>query len=219
MTILSNPVWAIRPPWADTREPSTPWGSSERREAREGFFKGLQLASREPSLPIRTETEDQVVSDVPDQSDLSEIPWDDHKKSYPKESFNERLLWPVEGGRLTSGYGFRQGRVHEGIDLAASSGTGIRAVAAGVVVYSGMIKGYGRLLVVYHGSGISSVYAHNSKNLKNRGDRVRQGEVIGRVGTSGETSGPHCHFEIRENGKATNPLRFSYMKSPLYAQR
>jgi murein DD-endopeptidase MepM/ murein hydrolase activator NlpD len=158
-------------------------------------------------------------SDIPDHSDLSEIPWQAYQEEFPTESFKAKLMWPVEGGKLSSGYGFRNGKVHEGLDISAPMGNSIRAVADGRVVYSGSVSGYGKLMVVYHGHGIASVYAHNSLNLKARGTRIRQGETIARIGRSGDATGAHCHFEIRENGKPTNPLRFTYIQSPLFAQR
>lgn len=157
--------------------------------------------------------------DVPDTADLSELPWKSFEDTLRNPQMKGRLVWPVEGGHISSGYGFRSGRVHEGIDIAATYGNSIRAVADGRIVYTGVVAGYGKIVVVYHGGGISTIYAHNSQNLKARGDNVRQGETLARVGKSGEATGAHCHFEVRENGKPTNPLRYTYMQSPLFAQK
>lgn len=237
---LASSLYAIQPPWADTSEPMSPWGHNERMEARESWFRGMSwdnvfkprepksdfsesqlMAARELESRKRMAREplDTEVSDIPDNSDLSEIPWQSYESEFPRENFKTKLLWPVEGGRLSSGYGFRNGRVHEGIDISAPIGNSIRAASDGRVVYSGFVSGYGKIVVIYHGGGVASIYAHNAINLKNKGDSVRQGETIAHVGKSGDANGSHCHFEIRENGKPTNPLKFTYIQSPLFAQR
>jgi len=118
------------------------------------------------------------------------------------------LLWPVKG-RLSSGYGRRWGSHHDGIDIAAERGTPILAAADGVVVHSdNALAGYGNLIIVKHGTRRATVYAHNRVNRVKVGQRVRRGQVIGEVGTTGRTTGPHLHFEVREDGRATDPLEF-----------
>jgi murein DD-endopeptidase MepM/ murein hydrolase activator NlpD len=123
------------------------------------------------------------------------------------------MVWPLERAHLTSKFGRRLLRFHEGIDLSAPEGTPIRAALSGVVVYSGKgIRGYGNTIVVRSGD-ILTVYAHNKKNLVEVGDEVSQGEEIGTVGRTGRASGPHCHFEVRvKNEKdrfvAVDPLPF-----------
>jgi len=107
------------------------------------------------------------------------------------------LTWPVERATLTSRFGYRLFRFHEGIDLSAPEGTPIRAALAGIVVYSGnRIKGYGNTVVVRHGD-LLTVYGHNAENLVKVGDEVSQGETIATVGQTGRASGPHSHFEVR----------------------
>ena len=115
--------------------------------------------------------------------------------------------WPVRG-RLTSGYGPRWGRYHYGIDLAVPTGTPVRAAAAGVVTFSGWEGGYGYLVVIDHGQRVETRYAHNSQLLVRPGQRVRRGEIIARSGNTGNSTGPHVHFEIRYRGQAVNPLRY-----------
>ncbi len=117
------------------------------------------------------------------------------------------LIWPVDGV-VVSGYGMRWGRLHEGIDIAAASGTPIRAAAAGTVIHSGWLGGYGLLVVVDHGNGLATAYAHNSANLVSVGQRVTQGETVSLVGSTGNSSGPHLHFEVRVNGAAVDPLLY-----------
>ncbi|MBP5295820.1 MAG: M23 family metallopeptidase [Bacteriovoracaceae bacterium] len=129
----------------------------------------------------------------------------------PRLSFqNGRFLWPVPSSkRISSSFGWRNRRLHEGIDIPAASGTHIWAAADGIVVYSGNgLSGYGNLTVIDHGQGIFTVYAHAKKNLTRLGQRVYRGEVIALVGSTGRSSGPHLHFEVRRQGKAYNPVAF-----------
>ena len=117
------------------------------------------------------------------------------------------LVWPVSGP-ITSGFGMRWGRMHEGIDIAGSSGTPIAAAAAGTVILAGWSGGYGNLVVVDHGGGISTAYAHNSSIAVTVGQTVGQGTVLAGMGTTGHSTGVHCHFEVRVNGAAVNPLNY-----------
>jgi murein DD-endopeptidase MepM/ murein hydrolase activator NlpD len=117
------------------------------------------------------------------------------------------FIWPVNGP-VVSGFGMRWGRLHEGIDIAASSGTPIRAAAAGTVIHAGWLGGYGNLVVLDHGNGLATAYAHASAILVSVGQRVAQGETIALVGSTGNSSGPHLHFEVRVNGIAVDPLGY-----------
>jgi murein DD-endopeptidase MepM/ murein hydrolase activator NlpD len=116
------------------------------------------------------------------------------------------LIWPV-GGPVVSGFGWRWGRMHEGIDIAAGYGTPIRASAAGNVIYAGWMGGYGNLIIVDHGGGLATAYAHQS-SFAVGGGSVSQGQVIGYVGCTGHCFGPHLHFEVRANGAAVDPLGY-----------
>ena len=119
--------------------------------------------------------------------------------------------WPVQGsGRLTSTYGWRRGSFHAGIDIAASRGTPILAADSGVVVFVGWDGGYGNSIVLYHGPYYTR-YAHNSENLVSKGQAVKQGDVIARMGSTGRSTGNHLHFEIRTGGiygSSHDPLQF-----------
>ena len=117
------------------------------------------------------------------------------------------FIWPVNG-TVTSGYGWRWGRLHEGVDIAAPSGTPIWAAAAGTVIYAGWLGGYGNLVVVDHGNGLATAYAHASAVLVSVGQSVGQGETVSLVGSTGNSSGPHLHFEVRVNGSAVDPLLY-----------
>ncbi len=117
------------------------------------------------------------------------------------------FIWPMNGA-VVSGYGMRWGRLHEGIDIAASTGTPIWAAAAGTVIHAGWLGGYGNLVVVDHGNGLATAYAHASAILVGVGQQVAQGESVALVGSTGNSSGPHLHFEVRVNGVAVDPLLY-----------
>jgi murein DD-endopeptidase MepM/ murein hydrolase activator NlpD len=117
------------------------------------------------------------------------------------------LIWPVNGP-VTSGFGWRWGRMHEGIDIAVPSGTPVVASAAGTVIHAGWLGGYGNLVVLDHGNGISTAYAHNSGLSVGVGTSVGQGQVIAYSGNTGHSTGPHVHFEVRVNGGAVDPLGY-----------
>jgi murein DD-endopeptidase MepM/ murein hydrolase activator NlpD len=117
------------------------------------------------------------------------------------------LVWPVSGP-VTSGFGMRWGRMHEGIDIAVPEGTPVVAAAAGTVIYAGWLGGYGNLVVVDHGGGLSTAYAHNSGYASSVGQSVGQGQVIAYSGNTGNSSGPHVHFEVRVGGTAVDPLGY-----------
>jgi hypothetical protein len=120
---------------------------------------------------------------------------------------------PVSG-TITSRFGGRRHpfsrryQFHEGVDIAARSGTSIRVPGKGVVVFSGKQGGYGNVIVINHGYGIRTRYAHNSANLVKVGDRVAKGQVIARVGSTGISTGPHVHFEVEVNGNVVDPIKF-----------
>ena len=115
------------------------------------------------------------------------------------------FIWPVSGV-VTSGFGWRWGRMHEGIDISVACGTPIRAVASGTIIFSGWMGGYGNLVVVDHGNGLATAYAHQSAISASGG--VGQGQTIGAVGTTGSSTGCHLHFEVRVNGGAVDPMGY-----------
>ena len=117
------------------------------------------------------------------------------------------FIWPVNGP-VTSGFGMRWGRMHEGIDIGVGYGTPIHAAAAGRVVYAGWMSGYGNLVAIDHGGGISTAYGHQSSIAVSLGEVVSQGQTIGYVGCTGHCFGPHLHFEVRINGAPVDPLGY-----------
>jgi murein DD-endopeptidase MepM/ murein hydrolase activator NlpD len=117
------------------------------------------------------------------------------------------LVWPVSGP-VTSPFGYRWGRMHEGIDIGVSSGTPIHAAASGTVIYCGWEEGYGNLVVLDNGNGLATAYAHQSSIAASCGQHVDQGQTIGYVGCTGHCFGPHLHFEVRINGNPVDPLGY-----------
>ena len=117
------------------------------------------------------------------------------------------LIWPLRGP-VTSEYGPRWGRMHQGIDISANTGTPIRAAKAGEVIFVGQQGGYGNMTLVDHGGGFVTAYPHQSRFGTTEGATVAQGQVIGFVGCTGSCTGPHLHFETRVNGAAQNPRRY-----------
>jgi murein DD-endopeptidase MepM/ murein hydrolase activator NlpD len=127
---------------------------------------------------------------------------------------NERFaatpsIWPTDGV-VTSRFGWRWGGsdFHPGIDIAADSGTPIMATAAGVVITSGWNGGYGRQVTIDHGYGITTTYAHNSEIVVSVGQTVKKGQLVAYMGSTGFSTGPHCHYEVRMNGTPVNPASF-----------
>lgn len=125
------------------------------------------------------------------------------------------LTWPTPGFKtITSPYGMRwhpilgQRRMHTGVDIGASMSASIVAADSGTVIFAGWMSANGNTTVIDHGGGISTVYAHQSKFLVKKGDVVGKGQEIGKVGSTGWSTGPHLHFEVRKNGTHTDPMAY-----------
>lgn len=124
-----------------------------------------------------------------------------------KVNLGMSLVRPTSGV-LTSRYGYRWGRTHTGIDIGASTGTIIKAAAGGTVTFSGWKGTLGKLVVISHGNGIQTYYGHCNSLLVSSGQTVSAGQIIAKVGSTGRSTGPHLHFEIRVNGSAINPQSY-----------
>jgi len=118
-----------------------------------------------------------------------------------------QMAWPVNG-TITSRFGWRWGSFHRGVDIGAPSGTPIRAADSGMVIFAGWNGGYGYLVKIAHGSDKETWYAHMSKMAVSLGDKVEKGQIIGYVGSTGNSTGPHLHFEVHVDGVAKDPLTF-----------
>ncbi|MBR2214963.1 MAG: peptidoglycan DD-metalloendopeptidase family protein [Selenomonadaceae bacterium] len=123
------------------------------------------------------------------------------------------MIWPI-AGPITSEFGWRthpifgNARFHSGIDIGGEYGLPIAAAASGVVSYAGWISGYGNTVIIDHGGGVSSLYGHNQSLAVGEGQSVSQGETIAYCGSTGNSTGPHCHFEVRQNGEPVSPYNY-----------
>jgi murein DD-endopeptidase MepM/ murein hydrolase activator NlpD len=124
------------------------------------------------------------------------------------------MMWPTDVREITSPFGWRTHPIfgtsiyHSGIDIGADYGDTVRAADGGVVIYADWMGGYGKAVIIDHGNGISTLYGHNSELLVSEGQRVRKGDPISRVGSTGYSTGPHLHFEVRQNGSPTDPMAY-----------
>ncbi len=131
------------------------------------------------------------------------------KEAVRVENPSFKFIWPVKKGRITSTFHSKKRPEHNGIDIAVPVGTPIYAAADGVVIYSdNWLSGYGNMIIIKHKSNFFTIYAHNSKNLVRKGDRVKKGQKIALSGMTGRATGPHLHFEIRYKDIPVNPLKY-----------
>ncbi len=173
------------------------------------------VTGRRPSLRVedmRTQLADVKQTSTNLISDFSEISSYIHDqrglfRSTPRD-------WPVTG-RITSGFGHRRdpfeqadGEFHHGLDIANALGTPVKTTADGKVLVASWQGGYGRMVIIDHGRGFKTYYGHNSKLLVKPGDHVKRGDTIALMGTSGHSTGYHLHYEIWQDGRVVNPMRF-----------
>jgi murein DD-endopeptidase MepM/ murein hydrolase activator NlpD len=148
-----------------------------------------------------------------DSKSLEKIIRDLQSSNPGKKAVTGAFIWPVQS-RISSDYGMRihpilkTKRMHTGIDLPAAKGTTIKAAQSGSVIYSGWMGAYGQVVVLDHGGGISTMYAHQSSISVSLGQEVKQGSKVGAVGSTGWSTGPHLHFEVRVNGSPVNPHNY-----------
>jgi len=152
-------------------------------------------------LRLMEQTEPRVAKVAEELEDISSL-----RSAFPQ-------VWPVKG-KLTSGYGYRRSpisrkrKIHRGIDVAAARGTPVYAVAPGVIETARYNSGYGRIVVNEHGHSVKTRYAHNSSLMVRQGQRVEAGDLIATVGSTGQSTGPHLHFELLIDGQAVDPLDY-----------
>lgn len=155
-------------------------------------------------------TQESTTSSTPEQKEKNtnnvQTSLKEKEPSQEIKTYKGRFIWPVKG-KVISYFGVRGGKNHKGIDIAAQEGTKIVAADSGTVIYSdNKLKNYGNVIIIKHADNFITVYAHNKVNFVKENEVIKQGQVIGEVGKTGNAEAPHLHFEIRDNTKARNPL-------------
>jgi len=167
------------------------------------FVNGEKVATEQLSYEVLKQPVDEVV-----QVGTKPLPTVDGISASGDGLATGNLIRPVSGAIVYSDYGYRKSGFHTGVDFATSAGTAIRAADGGTVTFSGWKGDFGNLVIISHGNGLSTYYAHNSKNQVRVGQKVSRGQRIASVGSTGRSTGPHCHFEVRVGGKSVNPWRY-----------
>lgn len=180
-----------------------PWETRVREAGSPGVAEVTEKVIRENGIVTeRIVLEDRVIKEPEAQVVVR------GSKAVP-ESASGQFAWPVAAGRISSVFGWRWGRIHRGIDIAAPTGTPVYAADSGYVIYTGTQRSYGRMIKIDHGGGrVVTLYAHLSSINVSTGTRVEKGQLIGRVGATGNATGSHLHFEVHLDGSAVNPMRF-----------
>ena len=183
------------------------------RDAREVHAGSLIFVLDGPSGPMVTASDPRAPASPPDETGDTDgrVTSAARPRSAPGEGERKRarMRWPVDQPRVTSFFGTRWGRRHEGIDLTAPVGTPVYAAEVGEVVYAGnKLRGYGNMVVLRHAGDFMTVYAHNSVVLVKVGERVAVGQRVALSGQSGHATGPHVHFEVRKGQIPRDPLFF-----------
>lgn len=178
-----------------------PWQETVLVAGKSGTKEITQVIERENGKEVKRTTVSEKVLSQPITRKLVR-----GTKQVPPMGSDE-LAWPVQG-RITSNYGWRWGRFHQGVDIGAATGTAIIAADSGMVSFAGWNGGYGNFVRIEHGEGNKTCYGHLSRFAVKVGDKVSKGDVIGYVGSTGVSTGPHLHFEVWRDGKHKDPLTF-----------
>lgn len=185
----------------------------------------VELNNKKQDLVVATRAKERLMADIKQDKDKLEKQEDElnalaekisseiRKRQLSVEYAGGEMMWPTPGiYRITSPYGYRihpilhTRKMHTGVDIGASYGTKVLAANDGVVQMSGWLGGYGKVVLIDHGGGITTLYAHNSRLLVKAGAKVKRGQAISKVGSTGNSTGAHLHFEVRKNGSHVNPL-------------
>jgi murein DD-endopeptidase MepM/ murein hydrolase activator NlpD len=165
--------------------------------------------SARPMLASRGDGHRRYGAAVPAETQTpKQLPASEDSGPKPDDTPNGNWMWPIQGGVYSSEFGPRSGGFHNGLDIAVPAGTPAVAARGGTVTFAGWDGNYGYSVVIDHGDGYTSRYAHASSLLVKAGDAVQQGQTVILVGNTGYSTGPHLHFEIVTNGKPQNPRRF-----------
>lgn len=182
-----------------------------------GASQVLNVEPYRPSAPPQADAKPQTQDSKPKTQDSRFKAQDartNHSSSIEEEPHGKivvekwRFAWPVKGNVIST-FGVRNGKKYDGIDIAAPTGTPVSAAAEGEVIYSDNgVKSYGNIVMLKHKQGFITLYAHNRENLVRVGEAVKKGDVIAKLGDTGNVSSPRLHFEIRKDRKPRNPLFF-----------
>ena len=173
--------------------------NEEKQQAEYEYERLLELSENIANMIRQMESNGMIGSAPPAQA--------------PTQVSKYRFIWPCRG-EITSYYGWRTHPIfgttkyHSGMDIAVDYGTPIKAAAAGTIIYSGWLGGYGNTIMIDHGGGLVTLYAHNNELAVYEGQYVNQGVVVAYAGSTGWSTGPHCHFEARLHGEVTEPLDY-----------
>jgi len=173
--------------------------SLTQRLAKSAFVR--QIVKLSPNTSITSQSEDDLTDDDDSLIESAKL---NRRSSLHQLSAG----WPAKVGYISSAYGWRGRRMHKGIDIAVKYGSQVLAVEDGVVIYSGVKRGYGNIVEIKHSDTYSTRYAHNSKNLVAVGDIVKKGTPISLAGATGHATGVHIHFEVRQLEVAINPATY-----------
>lgn len=187
-------------------------------EGQRGLREVIKKITKENGKVIKTDVVEQTILEKPENqviltgikenpSGVATVSRGAHTRGETKRGTG-RLAAPVSTLNVTSGFGPRWGRMHLGVDLGMPAGSPITAADDGTVIFTGYSGSYGNLIKIDHGNGIVTYYAHCSRIIAKRGQAVRKRELIAKVGSTGNSTGPHLHFEVRVNGQNVNPLNY-----------
>ena len=170
-----------------------------------------EMSRLKSKLQQDTKSLEKQIDDLNKYAD--KIAADIRKKQSGGKYTGGKMAWPAPGyTRITSPYGYRihpilkTKKLHTGIDIGIPSGKSVVAAGAGTVIHSDWLGGYGKVIMIDHGGGIVTLYAHNSSLVVKEGDKVKQGDVVSKAGSTGMSTGPHLHFEVRKNGEYVDPI-------------
>lgn len=187
------------------------------REGKNGRKEVAKKVIKENGVTVDEEIVDEKVIEEPQEKIIrtgtkkvqkETVYLDGNSLSYDENAVYGKLETPVKGGTITSPFGQRWGKLHRGVDIALPQGSDIYAADSGKVYFAGECGTYGNIVKIDHGNGMQTYYAHCSKLLVNSGQTVKRGERIALVGSTGNSTGPHVHFEVIINEACTNPIVF-----------
>lgn len=176
----------------------------------EEMRRAAEEARRQAEMEARRQAQQEAAAQ---SGNVEFIPEDDGSGGYVMQSYGGGMIWPLSGP-ITSEFGWRthpifgSQRFHSGLDIGGDYGLPIVAAASGVVIEAGWIGGYGNTIMIEHGSGIVTLYGHNESLAVSVGQQVSQGQVVAYCGSTGNSTGPHCHFEVRLGGEPVSPWNY-----------